>query len=150
MEETAESLRLRYLLLTLAELMERALASPFQPPPKAGGFDAEQSPAISVASIVPAAGGTMVERPALSTSLTSLLPKDLPPPDEVLEGFEVKVVGGKVLVGKGKYRKGGEVREFAGAEVDLPPPNHFIVFSLLTERVETTMNISPLHFVLYK
>lgn len=136
------------ILLTLMQLIEGALAKPVFVPSRLGRLETEHVPSVMAASVVPAAGGTLIERPALLTVFRDERPKGTFLPDDILEGFEVKQVGDKVVVGAGKYRKDGEVKEFAGAEVSLPPPNFFVAFNLLTEQVEVTMYLTPFHRVL--
>ncbi len=47
------------------------------------------------------------------------------PPNQILSGFVVRIEGRKVIVEKGEYRKGGERKEFGGAEIPLPSPSPF-------------------------
>lgn len=136
------------MLLSLVELFERALMpSVFRYIPTEH-LDTEQVPSMTFTGIVPAHGGTLMERPALVMSPIGIRGREVELPDDILEGFEVTVKEGqKVIIGKGKYRKDGEVREFGGAEIEISE-GHFVAFNLLTERVEVTSFLSPFHRVL--
>lgn len=136
------------MLLDLVELLERALTPPVFVHTPTEHLDTEHSPSFVYAGIVPASGGTMLERPTLTSWGIMRNVGEPPQPDDIIEGFAVTEEGNKIVIGSGKYRKNGEIKEFGGAVLEKEFPDAFVTFNLLTEQAELTMYLSPFHRVL--
>lgn len=140
--ERAERAFLQLINIIESERAERAINAANVPLIPQG----EVTPSFLASAVVPAAGSTIIDFPVIASAMPTP-PPTAKQPFTIVEGFEVTRKGDKIIVGKGKYIKDGEEKEFEGAEV-VATSNSLVVFNIQEEKVEVVQDRLPIHHVL--
>jgi len=142
-----DALTLTRLIFQLADAVEEGRVERSIPLPNVSAEPAgEIFPSLIVTSVAPAVGSTVVDFPVPQSILWGEK-RPQRQPFKIIEGFEIKVKGKQVTVGKGKYAKYGEEREFGGAQLTFSEPC-LLVFNIETEQVELVKYRTPRHWLL--
>ena len=139
------ALEIERLLLRLIDLIEEK-ESPIKVSGAPTSVGSDLSPGVLATGIYPSSGRTVFDAPSLPTVFPTSPPQEYAPP-KILEGFAVRFQNNKIIVGKGKFEKNGEVYEVGEVEISAPLPT-LVVLNTETAEVEATLFRLPHHLPL--